>query len=74
MDKEPRAYARREGGCKALMGLYGIGHLTVVTILAELGDTRRFSSLREAVRYSGLDITVKQSDRRRARPSLPPSF
>ena len=48
------------------MGIYGIGHLTAVAILAELGDARRFSSSREAVRYSGLDITVKQSDRRRA--------
>jgi transposase len=66
MDKELRAYARRQPGTKALMGLYGIGHLTAVTILAELGDARRFSSSREAVRYSGLDITVKQSDRRRA--------
>jgi len=33
---------------------------------AELGDARRFSSSREAVRYSGLDITVHQSDQRRA--------
>ena len=45
---------------------YGIGPLTAVTILAELGDARRFSSSREAVRYSGLDITVHQSDARRA--------
>src|SRR5256885_2250565 len=51
---------------RRLMGLYGIGHLTAVTILAELGDARRFSSSREAVRYSGLDITVHQSDQRRA--------
>jgi transposase len=66
IDKQLRAYARRQPGCKALMGIYGIGHLTAVTILAELGDARRFSSSREAVRYSGLDITVSQSDRRRA--------
>ena len=66
MDKELRAYARRQPGCKALMGLYGVGHLTAVTILAELGEARRFSSSREAVRYSGLDITVHQSDQRRA--------
>ena len=45
---------------------YGIGALTAVTILAELGDCRRFSSSRLAVRYSGLDITVHQSDQRRA--------
>jgi len=66
MDKQLRAHARRQPGCKALMGLYGIGHLTAVTILAELGDARRFSSSREAVRYAGLDITVHQSDQRRA--------
>jgi hypothetical protein len=47
------------------MGLYGIGHLTAVTILAELGDARRFSSSRGAVRYCVLDITIRQSDRRR---------
>ena len=66
IDKQLRAYARWQPGCRALMGIYGIGHVTAVAILAELGDARRFSSSREAVRYSGLDITVKQSDRRRA--------
>jgi transposase len=66
IDRELRAYARRQPGCRALMGHYGIGHLTAVTILAELGDARRFSSSRDAVRYAGLDITVKQSDQRRA--------
>jgi transposase len=64
--RQLRLYARRQPGCKALMGHYGIGELTAVTILAELGDTRRFSSSRQAVRYAGLDITVLQSDRRRA--------
>ena len=53
-------------GCKALMAHYGIGELTAVTILAELGDCTRFSSSRQAVRYAGLDITVYQSDQRRA--------
>jgi transposase len=66
IDRELRAYARRQAGCRALMGHYGIGCLTAVTILAELGDCRRFSSSRHAVRYSGLDITVHQSDQRRA--------
>jgi transposase len=66
LDLELRAYARRQPGCHALMAHYGIGALTAVTILAELGDCRRFSSSRHAVRYSGLDITVHQSDQRRA--------
>ena len=66
LDRELRAYARAQAGCKALMTHYGIGPLSAVTILAELGDASRFSSSRDAVRYSGLDITVKQSDQRRA--------
>jgi transposase len=66
IEKELRAYARRQPGCVALMAHYGIGELTAVTILSELGDCRRFSSSRQAVRYSGLDITVHQSDQRRA--------
>lgn len=66
LDKDLRAYARRQSGCKALMGHYGIGELTAVTILAELGDCTRFSSSRLAVRYAGMDITVYQSDQRRS--------
>jgi transposase len=66
IDRELRAYARRQTGCQALQARYGIGPLTAVALLAELGDCRRFSSSRHAVRYSGLDITVHQSDQRRA--------
>src|SRR5215216_3859752 len=66
VDRALRGYARRQVGCRALMAHYGIGGLTAVTILAELGDCRRFSSSRHAVRYGGLDITVHQSDQRRA--------
>jgi transposase len=66
LDKELRACARRQAGCKALMAHYGIGELCAVTILAELGDCTRFSSSRHAVRYAGMDITVYQSDQHRA--------
>ena len=66
LDLALRDYAKRQPGCRALMRHYGIGPLTSITILAELGDTRRFSSSREAVRYAGIDITVHQSDARRA--------
>ncbi len=65
-DRELRGYARRQPGCKALMVHYGIGALTWVTILAELGDVSRFSSSRAVVRYAGMDITVHASDKRRA--------
>jgi transposase len=66
LESELRAYSRRQSGCRALMAHYGIGELTAVTILAELGDCRRFSSSRHAVRYAGMDITVHESDQRRA--------
>ncbi|MCA1701617.1 MAG: transposase, partial [Actinobacteria bacterium] len=67
IDKQLGMFARRQPGTRALMAAhYGIGTLTSVVILAELGDVRRFSSSREAVRYAGLDITVHQSDQRRA--------
>jgi hypothetical protein len=66
MDQRLRAFARHQPGCKALLSQFGVGELTAVTILAELGDARRFSSSSEAVRFAGLDITVHQSDQRRA--------
>jgi transposase len=66
IEKQLRACARGQAGCKALMAHYGIGELTAVTILAELGDCTRFCSSRQAVRYAGMDITVYQSDQHRA--------
>ena len=66
MDGRLRAFARHQPGCKALLSQFGVGELTAVTILAELGDARRFSSSRDAVRFAGLDITVHQSDQRPA--------
>ena len=62
-----RTYARAQTGCQALIdAYYGIGELCAVTIVAELGDCRRFANSRDAVRYGGMDITVYQSDRHRA--------
>lgn len=66
IEEELRSYARRQAGWRALMGHYGIGELTSVAILSELGDSRRFSSSRKAVRYAGLDVTVSESDDKRA--------
>jgi len=63
-------FARQQPGCRALSEEYGVGPVTAVAIWAEIGDCRRFSSSREAVRYSGLDITVYSSDAKRARGHL----
>src|SRR5436853_5551449 len=50
----------------AAWGQRGRGAAAPVPGGQRLGDARRFSSSREAVRYAGLDITVHQSDLRRA--------
>ena len=70
LERELRSFARRQPGCLALQGHFGIGELTSVAIVAELGDARRFSSSRHAVRFAGLDITVSESDQRRAAGKL----
>ena len=66
LDRELRAFARQPG-CRALIDrLYGVGPISATAILAELGDARRFGSSDDAVRHSGLDVTVYQSDSKRA--------
>jgi transposase len=62
--------ARTQPGCQALMRRYGIGWLTAVAIWAEFGDVRRFANARQAVRFTGLDITISESDGKRARGHL----
>lgn len=64
LERELRTLARRQPGCRALMGHFGIGELTAPTILCELGDVSRLSSSRKAVRAVGLDVGVHRSDRR----------
>src|SRR5213593_1232612 len=67
LDRRLCAFARRQPGCRALIErLYGVGPVSATAILAELGDARRFSSSDDAVRHAGLDVTVHQSDSKRA--------
>jgi transposase len=61
----------RQPGCRALVdSQYGIGGLIAVAVWSELGDCRRFSRSLQVVRHTGLDVTVDESDRRRARGHL----
>ena len=62
--------ARTQPGCRALQAHYGVGPLTSLAIWAELGDCRRFSSSADAVRHTGLDVTVHSSDSKRGRGHL----
>ncbi len=65
LTRELGVFARRQAGCRALIAsLYGVGPVSATAILAELGDARRFSD--DAVRHAGLDVTVHQSDSKRA--------
>lgn len=70
VEAELRSYARAQAGCRALMEHYGVGELTSVALFSELGDTRRFSSSRKAVRFCGLDVTVHSSDEKKAAGKL----
>jgi transposase len=67
IDRWLRTLARRQPGCRALIAShYGIGAITAPTILAELGDARRFGDGDAVVRYTGLDVTVYASDTKRS--------
>ena len=65
LDRQLESVARRQLGCQLLQHQWGIGPILSTAILAELGDTRRFSSSRQSVRFSGLDVTVEESDGKR---------
>ena len=45
LERELRQLARRQTGCRALMGLYGMGELTSLVTLCELGDVGRLSAV-----------------------------
>ncbi len=59
------AAARHLTGAKVLAArLYGVGPVTGLAMTCWLGGKDRFSSSRKAVRFAGLDITVRSSDRK----------
>ena len=64
------AIGSRQPGCKALQEHYGVGPLLAVAIWEELGDCRRFTSSDDAVRHTGLDVTVWSSDGKRTKGHL----
>src|SRR5260370_39481 len=65
--------ARHLAGAKVLAArLYGVGPVTALALTCWLAGEGRFSSSRKAVRFTGLDITVHSSDRKRPPPRLSP--
>jgi len=63
IERDLRALARHQAGCQALMTQYGMGELSALVTLVELGDVTRMHASRQAVRMAGLDIGVHRSDR-----------
>ncbi|MFE6555167.1 IS110 family transposase [Streptomyces sp. NPDC057746] len=55
--------AKADPRVKALTALPGVGRLTALTIVAEVGDISRFSSARKLASWAGLTPTVRGSDR-----------
>ncbi len=63
--------ARHMHGPRVLAGrLYGVGPITALALTCWLGGAGRFSSVRKAVRFAGLDITVYSSAGKRSRGRL----
>jgi transposase len=63
--RQLRDAARHLVGAKVLATrLYGAGPITALALTCWLGGAGRFSSSRKAVRFTGLDVTVRSSDRK----------
>jgi transposase len=60
IERDLRQLARHQTGCRALMTQYGMGELSALVTLCELGDVSRMHASRQAVR---MDIGVHRSDR-----------
>ena len=63
LERDLRALARHQAGCQALMTQYGMGEISSLVTLCELGDVTRLHASRQAVRMAGIDIGVHRSDR-----------
>ncbi|WP_329343484.1 IS110 family transposase [Streptomyces sp. NBC_01352] len=63
LDAELTAAARADPRVKVLTTLPGVGPLTALFLLAEIGDIHRFPSARNLASWAGLTPTVRGSDR-----------
>lgn len=61
IDCELRRLAKTDERLRALCQIFGIGPILAATILAEIGDAKRFRRARQIVRVAGLDPVVRDS-------------
>jgi transposase len=70
LDEVRRELLRRSrqlrGARLLVQTIYGVGPITALALVCWLGGAKRFSSSRKAVRFAGLDITVRSSDAKRS--------
>jgi transposase len=70
LDCELRRQAKNDDRLKALQRIFGIGPILACTILAEIGDAKRFRRARQVVRAAGLDPVVRDSADKQRRGQL----
>ena len=63
LESEIQARARPDARVQALQALPGVGLPTAMTLVAEVGDVRRFPSARKRCAWAGLTPRVHNSDR-----------
>ena len=68
LERDLRALARHQAGCQALMAQYGMGEISWLVTLCELGDVTRLHASRQAVRMAGIDTVARHERRDRDRP------
>ncbi len=59
LEREVTKLAKPDPRVEALMVLPGIGRLTAMTLLAEIGDIHRFPSARKLCAWAGLTPAVR---------------
>jgi transposase len=64
LEEQIAALAKPDKRVEALMELPGIGRLTAMMLVAEIGDVSRFASARKLCAWAGLIPTVRNSDRK----------
>jgi transposase len=70
IDCELRRMAKTDDRLKALQKIFGIGPILATTILAEIGDAKRFRRARQVIRAAGLDPVVRDSADKERRGQL----
>ena len=64
LERQIAALAKPDPRVQALMVLPGVGRLTAMTLVAEIGDIARFPTARKLCAWAGLTPTVRNSDRK----------